>query len=58
MLVYYPVAAFLVPNLQFKSKALDVKYESTYVVAVFQVSREHLSDVWWMVCFVSRSYVL
>ena len=35
-LFYYPIAAFLVPNLQFKSKALDVKYAPSFVVAVFQ----------------------
>lgn len=33
---YYPVITYLQPQLQFKSKALDLKFEPTYLVVVAQ----------------------
>ena len=34
---YYPVASFLVPNLQFKNKALDLKYNPSFMVLLLQI---------------------
>ena len=34
--LYYPVITYLQPQLQFKSKALDLKFEPTYLVVVAQ----------------------
>ena len=36
-LAYYPLIAYLQPQLQFKSKSLDLKFEPTYLVLVAQV---------------------
>ena len=33
---YYPLIAYLQPQLQFKSKSLDLKFEPTYLVLVAQ----------------------
>mmetsp|Transcript_25443 Transcript_25443/g.71474 ORF Transcript_25443/g.71474 Transcript_25443/m.71474 type:complete len:1715 (-) Transcript_25443:36-5180(-) len=35
-LAYYPLIAYLQPQLQFKSKSLDLKFEPTYLVLVAQ----------------------
>ena len=36
-LSYYPLIAYLQPQLQFKSKSLDLKFEPTYLVLVAQI---------------------
>ena len=35
-IAYYPLIAYLQPQLQFKSKSLDLKFEPTYLVLVAQ----------------------
>jgi len=37
MAVYYPIATFIFPNLQFQNKLLDLKYVPSFLVLVSQV---------------------
>jgi len=37
LVTYYPVASFLVPNLQFKNKALDLKWNPSFMVLLLQI---------------------
>ncbi|KRX02161.1 hypothetical protein PPERSA_06356 [Pseudocohnilembus persalinus] len=37
ILCYYPVSTFMFPNFQFQDKALDIKYDPTFLVIYMQV---------------------
>lgn len=37
ILLYYPLSSFLFPNIQFQNKALDLKYDPTFVVILTQI---------------------
>lgn len=36
MLLYYPAATLLLPNLQYQDKTLDLKFDTSYIVAESQ----------------------
>lgn len=36
IIIYYPLATFFFPNLQFQDRALDLKYDPTFMVLVIQ----------------------
>ena len=35
--IYYPLSSFMFPNLQFQDKALDLKYNPSFMVLQVQV---------------------
>ena len=35
--MYYPVATFMYPNLQFVDKSVDLKFDTTFIVLLFQL---------------------
>lgn len=37
VVLYYPLSSFLFPNIQFQNKALDLKYDPTFVVILTQI---------------------
>lgn len=37
LLIFYPMLSFLYPNLQFQNRALDLRYDPTYLVVAMQI---------------------